>query len=356
MGNKGGNRLGVSQVKTLLLVSTKIPPRTSLFNHVLNTTVINEDYLSRVPPLWRRTFYRFVPAFLAQILETYIVRKRFDVVVSWSDQNALLFALLLKLTRSKYPHVAMMYWPSGGKKERLLKFVHPYITTLCLWTSTHKNLVINKLRIPADKIRMVPQSTDIEFFHPMSVEADMICAVGQEMRDYPTLIEALRGSTIRCHLAAGSTPGSVKIYDTVKIVYQNQSSLPPNITAGPLSATELRGLYARSRFVVVPLLPTDSDHGSSTITEAMAMGKAVVCSLTRGQREVLVDGKTGMYVPQGDPKALRDAIEYLWSHPEIADQMGREGRKIVEQKFTVENFVGKMKDIVEEVALSSRQG
>ncbi|MCL5021310.1 MAG: hypothetical protein M1339_06595, partial [Bacteroidetes bacterium] len=91
MGNKGGNRLGVSQVKTLLLVSTKIPPRTSLFNHVLNTTVINEDYLSRVPPLWRRTFYRFVPAFLAQILETYIVRKRFDVVVSWSDQNALLF-------------------------------------------------------------------------------------------------------------------------------------------------------------------------------------------------------------------------------------------------------------------------
>lgn len=215
--------------------------------------------------------------------------------------------------------------------------------------------MINRLRIPAGKIRLVPQSTDIEFFHPMSMETDMICAVGQEMRDYPTLIETLRGSTIKCHLAVGSTPGSVKDYDTVIVMYQNQSLLPPNITAGPLGATELRDLYARSRFVVVPLLPTDSDHGSSTIGEAMAMRKAIVCSLTRGQREVLVDGKTCMYVTLGNPKALRDAIEYLWAHPEIADQMGREGRRIAERKFTVENFVGKMKDVVDEVALSSRR-
>ncbi len=51
MENEGGNRLEVSKMKKLLLVSTKIPPRTSLFNHVLNTTLINEDYLTKAPPL-----------------------------------------------------------------------------------------------------------------------------------------------------------------------------------------------------------------------------------------------------------------------------------------------------------------
>lgn len=353
MENQARSQLRKSRVKSVLLVSTKIPPRETLFNQILETVVINEDYLAKTPPWWRRQIYRIFPTFLAQITETYVIKKKFDVVVSWSDPNALLFALLLKLTRSRFPHVAMMYWPSGRNKEALLKFVHPYITTLCLWTSTHKNLVINKVGVPAEKIRMIPQSVDTEFFHPTQVETDMICAVGQEMRDYPTLIEAMRGSTIKCHLATGSTPGSVKVYDTVKVVYRKETSLPANVTAAPLGVEALRDLYARSRFVVVPLLPTDSDHGSSTITEAMAMGKAVICSLTKGQREVIVDGKTGIYVPQGDPKALREAIEYLWSHPEVADRMGREGRKVIEQKFTVENFVARVRDIVEETAVGS---
>ncbi len=354
------------KVRPVLLISSGIPqydpereergeiPRGMLFNRTLRTTLINEDYLSHTPPWWRRTLYKLVPAFIAQITETFIIKKKFDVVVSWSDKNALLFALLLKLTRSKFPHVAMMYWPSGSKKEPLLKMVHPYISTLCLWTSTHRDLAINKLGIPEEKIRMIPQFVDTKFYRPMPGETDTICAVGQEMRDYPTLIEALRGTDIKCHLATGSSPGSRKVYDTVKVVYNSDTSLPPNVTAGALSHAKLRELYARSRFVVVPLLPTDSDQGTHAITEAMAMGKGVMCSLTRGQRDVIEEGKTGIYVPQGDPKALREAIEYWWEHPEIPNQMGREGRKFVEENLTLENFVETVRDIVEDTVSKFR--
>ncbi len=361
MNNEAQGYLRPARVRPVMLVSSRIPtaditeqerdqrPRDMLFNRTLGTVVINEEYLSQTPPAWRRAVYKIIPTYAAQILETYIVKNKYDVVLSWSDQNGLLLGLLLKLTRTRVPHVAMMYWPSKPKKSILLKFVHSYISTLCLWTSTHKDLVINRLGLPADKIRMIPQFVDTKFFRPMPRETDIICAVGQEMRDYPTLVEALRGSTIKCHLATGSIPGG-KVHKTVKVVYHQDFSLPPNITAGSMPPAKLRELYARSRFVVVPLLPTDSDNGTRVITEAMAMGKAVICSLTKGQRDVIVDGKTGIYVPQGDPKALREAIEHLWAHPEIADEMGRAGRKLVEEKLTLENFVETIRDIVEETA------
>ncbi len=86
--------------------------------------------------------------------------------------------------------------------------------------------------------------------------------------------------------------------------------------------TELRDLYARSRFVVVPLHASDTDNGVTVILEAMAMGKAVICSRTRGQVDVIQEGVTGIYVPVGDAAALRAAILSLWAEPQRAQQMG----------------------------------
>ncbi len=360
-------RIGLDNIelKTALLISPGISttdpskeqkgevPRSTLFQRTLNAVKIDENYLSSAP-LWRRQLYRRIPTGFAQVVETFIIRKKVDVIVSWSDMNGLLFALLLKLTHSKVPHVSMMYWPSKPKKAFLLKHVHRQITTLCLWTTTHRKFVTDRLGVPSEKITMIPHLVDQEFFHPIQRQTDMICAVGQEMRDYPTFIEAMRGLDIKCHIAAGLSPGA-KMHNTVKAVYRQENELPPNVTAGALSPIKLRELYARSRFVVVPLLPTDSDNGSLVITEAMAMGKAVICSLTEGQRDVIVEGKTGIYVPQGDPKALREAIQYMWEHPDIAERMGREGRKLVEEKFTFDNFANRIKDIVEDTAIKFKR-
>lgn len=317
-------------------------PRGSLYQRTLNTVMMDERYLARTAS-WRNRLYKHLPLFISEALESYITRKKFDVVISWSDMHALLFAALQKVTRSKTPHVAMMFWISKPKKAFLLKHVHSRISTLVLWTSTHRDFAVNRLRVPPDKIRFIPYYVDHKFFRPMVQETDMICSVGVEMRDYRTLIEAMRGMNLRCHIAAGMARG--KMPETVKAIYR-QPSIPPTITVGPLPVHELRALYARSRFVVIPLLPTKSDNGLTSILEAMAMGKAIICSRTEGQIDVIIEGKTGIFVPQGDAKALREAIQHLWDHPEIADQMGREGRKRVEEKFTWDQFVNNIRDTV----------
>src|SRR4029077_18856004 len=78
-----------------------------------------------------------------------------------------------------------------------------------------------------------------------------------------------------------------------------------SVTIGRKTREELRDLYARSRFVVVPLCPSDTDNGVTVILEAMAMGRPVICSRTEGQVDVIREGQTGLYVPIGDVAGLR---------------------------------------------------
>ena len=88
--------------------------------------------------------------------------------------------------------------------------------------SAHKDFAINTLGIPASKIRFIPYYVDQKFWRPMPCEEDMICSVGVEMRDYPTLIEAMRGLTMKCHIAAGDARG--KVFSTVEAIYNQDHS------------------------------------------------------------------------------------------------------------------------------------
>jgi len=323
-------------------------PRASLFKETTKTDILSEETLN-VAPRWRKWFYRRLPIVPSQVLEAFFLCKQYDVVISWSDPHAMLFALLMKITRRRVPHVALMFWISKPKKARMLKYVHSHIDTMVLWTSAHRDFAINTLKIAPEKIRFIPYYVDQKFWRPFpDVKTDMISSAGVEMRDYPTLLEALKGlPEIKCHIAAGTLRG--RQFSTVQAIY-DYASIPENITVGKMSPVELRNLYARSRFVVVPLLPSDSDNGLTVILEAMAMGKAVICSKTNGQRDVIRDGVTGIFVPQGDPIALRQAIQYLWDNPEIASKMGREGRLQIEERNTWDQFVDTIHNIAQETA------
>ena len=148
----------------------------------------------------------------------------------------------------------------------------------------------------------------------------MICAVGQELRDYPTLVEAVRGLDVDVVIAAAS-PWSKREDSSAGL------DIPPNVEVGALDLFDLRQLYADAAFVVVPLQETDFQAGITTILEAMSMGKAVVCTRTTGQTDTIVDGETGLYVPPGDPDALRAAIERLLADPAESARLGAAGRE-----------------------------
>jgi glycosyltransferase involved in cell wall biosynthesis len=96
----------------------------------------------------------------------------------------------------------------------------------------------------------------------------------------------------------------------------------------------------------MPLYPVDFQAGVTAVLEAMAMGKAVICTRTPGQTDVIVDGETGLYVEPGSPASLRSAIEWLLDHPEQAERMGRSGRRRVEQEMSLERYVHRLRGLM----------
>jgi glycosyltransferase involved in cell wall biosynthesis len=334
----------------LRMEAADLYPRATLYGDVLNSDILDTRFIQNAGH--RSHLYRVLPTAASQLLEAFLIKRRYDAIISWAEHLGLSFALLLKLTNSQVPHITIWSWISKRKKAEILRRVHSHIDRIILMSSVQYNFAVNDLGLPCTKVELLRWPVDQKFWRPMQVKDDMICTAGREMRDYGTLIRAMKGLDIRCHIAAAIVPGKKDAWmEAVKDAGPNI----PNVTVGKKSYGELRELYARSRFVVVPLLPTDTDNGTTTILEAMSMGKAVICSRVKGQSDVVEDGKTGIFVPPLDCEALRDAIKFLWAKPDIAERMGREGRRHIEEYHTLDNWVVSVKSIVEATIREKQQ-
>ncbi len=83
------------------------------------------------------------------------------------------------------------------------------------------------------------------------------------------------------------------------------------------------------------VLPSLMEGHPLAVLEAMAAGKPVVATKVGGNPEAVEDGVTGLLVPPRDPGALGRAIAALARDPERARLMGREGRRRVEERFSL---------------------
>lgn len=91
---------------------------------------------------------------------------------------------------------------SHSKKAWFRRLVQSHITKLILPPPIQLEFAIDRLRLPAAKVVDILWSVDEQFWRsPPDVIPDTICSAGQEMRDYETLIEALDGTGIQCHIA-----------------------------------------------------------------------------------------------------------------------------------------------------------
>lgn len=310
-------------------------------------------------------------------------RHAYDVIYTDGETVGLPFALLLKL-RGLHPssprHVMLTHYLSTRPKRILFRLgAGSHIDTLIAHSSAQRQLAIRELHMPAERVALLPYFADAAFWRSAASsdytrgraerESLMICAVGLEFRDYDTLVRAARGLDAEIRIAAASN------WSHHSAFARSGPSLPPNISVQSYSYLPLRDLYAAARFVVVPLKAVDNQAGITVILEAMAMGKAVIVSATRGQTDVVRDRRnggrgrvvrewwpgfvdasevaatlsqlpTGFYVTPGDSDELRRAMRYLLDHPDIAGELGRNGRRVVEALFTLDAFAARFAAVI----------
>jgi L-malate glycosyltransferase len=75
---------------------------------------------------------------------------------------------------------------------------------------------------------------------------------------------------------------------------------------------------------------------TGTLREAMALGKPVFAAAAGGNPELVVDGESGVLVPPRNPPAVAAEVRRLLLDPELAERLGRGGRRRVESGFSSE--------------------
>jgi len=100
---------------------------------------------------------------------------------------------------------------------------------------------------------------------------------------------------------------------------------------------ELADLYARARALVVPNV---EEFGIAAV-EAQAAGRPVVAADRGGARETVLDGRTGVLVPENDVDALAEALREI-----DFDRFSQEAVLGNARRFSVPVFQERMRAIV----------
>lgn len=85
------------------------------------------------------------------------------------------------------------------------------------------------------------------------------------------------------------------------------------------------------------------------ILEAMSCGRPVVAPDIEGVREVVVRGRTGLLFRPGLASDLSEKLSFLLREGGLMEEMGKAGRKVVEERFSLEHFRKGILRVIEEV-------
>lgn len=285
----------------------------------------------------------------------FILRKKYRVIFTDGEQIGLPLALFLKFFGfgSRPRHLMIVHILSVGKKMIFLDWLglQSHIDIFFVYATRQKQFIEDRWKVPGDRVVFTPFMVDANFFAPDQAgqtqgllpfepgKRPIICSVGLEFRDYPTLMEAVKGLDIEVVIAAGS-PWSKRADTTA------DQEIPDNVLVRRFTQFELRDLYAMSAFMVMPLFNVEFQAGVTALLEAMAMEKAIICSATPGQTDVVVEGETGLYVPPEEPSALRAAIVKLLDNPEEAARMGGNGRQRIVSYMSLERYVERLNQYI----------
>lgn len=129
------------------------------------------------------------------------------------------------------------------------------------------------------------------------------------------------------------------------------------IFTGKLSPEDLANEY---RTANVFTLPAIVDHKGDTeglgvvLIEAMELGLPIVASNVGGIPDVVVNGESGILVPEKDPVALANAFKRLEADPTLIQKLLAGARKRIDKCFTWDGIIERQVEVYKKVVDSRK--
>jgi glycosyltransferase involved in cell wall biosynthesis len=195
-------------------------------------------------------------------------------------------------------------------------------------TNSEKNFLKKHVRIPHNKIRVIPEGVNLRQFYPESKKSKkrfIILFVGRfsEEKGLRYLIEAI--------------PKVITVHPRVQFMFVGEDCGVKNelieladelevknriLFLKPLFGSELAKIYRTSTLFVLPSL---YETFGLVVLEAMASGLPVVATKAGGVETIVENGYNGLLVPPKNPSALAESIVTLLSKKPLYNRLRKQG-------------------------------
>lgn len=221
-----------------------------------------------------------------------------------------------------------------------LKLIDSKKVRYCVRTTDELELLPAVWGMDPSRVVLTPYGhtlTESEMAEPPTHDGGVF-AGGNALRDYKTLIEAVRGLEKEVTIATSLAVGA-------------EGELPRNVKVVPVKPHSMFvDLMRDAQVVVVPFKAGISRaSGLDTYLSAMGLGNVVVVTECPGTRDYIEDRVNGIIVPPADPEAMRSAIDWATNPvnaPEV-QAMRERARRDARERFSFARHAEILLDVVE---------
>jgi glycosyltransferase involved in cell wall biosynthesis len=246
--------------------------------------------------------------------------------------------------------------------ERLERSLYRAAKRIVVCSAEVRDVLVER-GIPAEKIVLIPNVSDIEHFSP-------------EIAD-PVFRErhGLDGKFLAVYAGAmGVTNGIDQLVDAAVALREAGEDDVTIVAAG--NGTEKERIELRvaelglENMIVLPDIPRDEIPllvGAADVTltsfapypildtnspnkffDSLAAGKPPIVTLDGWLHRLVEEKRVGAYVPAGDGKALAETLADLAGKPELVRELGANARKLAEEEFSRDLLADRLADVLED--------
>ena len=251
------------------------------------------------------------------------------------------------------PHALSIYPYAQYLEQWLAKITDFYVAV----SESEKIQIADQCRVSRDQIRVVSPAIEVDHFQPiqrrearisLGLDQDIPIVVGigrlVEQKDpvaFVNIIELLQRNISQIQ-AIWVGDGELRANIEAQI---DRSGLRDNIHITGWQE-DVRPYIAAADVV---LIPSRYEGFPYTVAEVSAMERPVVATRVTGIVDIIKDGSSGVLFEVDDLDGGAEAVHRLLKSPTTAIEMGRQGRYIICQNYTIEVMRHNLNDVYQQV-------
>ncbi len=279
---------------------------------------------------------------------TFFNRVRYDVVHCHFGTTAEKLALFQQWGLLKAPLVTSFHGYELDDRQvvRPNMFAHlKHVGRLFIANSGYTRRRLLDFGFDDQRIRIIPVSLDTHFFQRTFQPAGKLfhlLTVGR-LVEFKGIEWSLRALALLWHRDGinflYSIVGTGPLWAELQALVAELGIQSQVRMLGGRTQLEIRELMNQCHvFLLTGVRASDGrvENQGLVIQEAQAMELPVVVSVIAGAQEGLVDGETGILVPEKDIENIALSIRRLYEAPDMRIRMGQAGKKFVESRYGIQ--------------------